>query len=286
MKQILGLFLIAWILLTIPSTVQAQQLPAGITLHREQAYIEDRDPKHRLDVYELAGAQKRPLVIWIHGGGWEIGNKENPAVIGLLWSKKFALASLNYRLSTQDAFPAQIQDVKAAVRWLRANADKFHLDEKRFAVVGASAGGHLAALLGTSHGEKSFEKGPHLNQSSAVQAVVDFYGPSDLSLYGASQPGDTLSRFIGGPIQTRRKEVQQANPITYIDKTDPPFFICHGDRDTVVPLAHSQKLHEGLQKAGLSTELLVVPGAGHSFIGGFNQNDRVMAFLDRVFGTR
>ncbi|MCX6849805.1 MAG: alpha/beta hydrolase [Verrucomicrobia bacterium] len=286
MKQITHLLLITLTLLAAQIALQAQQLPSGITLHREQAYIEDRDPRHRLDVYELADGQKHPLIIWIHGGGWEMGNKENPSVIGLLWSKKYSLASLNYRLTTQDAFPAQIQDVKAAVRWLRANAAKFHLDEKRFAVVGASAGGHLAALLGTSSGEEAFEKGPHLNQSSAVQAVVDFYGPSDLSLYGASRPGDTLSRLIGGPIQIRRKEVQQANPITYIDKTDPPFFLCHGDRDTLVPPAHSQKLHEALQKAGVSTELLIVPGAGHSFIGGFNQNDRIIAFLDRAFSTR
>ncbi len=150
---------------------------------------------NRLDLYLPPKADApTPLVIWIHGGGWEAGNKDNPPGLGLL-KKGYALASINYRLSQEAKFPAQIEDCKAAIRFLRANAKKYNLDPDHFGVWGASAGGHLVALLGTTGGVKELEgDGPNKEESSAVQAVVDWFGPTDMLQMKAQAGRPTSNR--------------------------------------------------------------------------------------------
>jgi acetyl esterase/lipase len=159
---------------------EAAALPKGVRFLQDLQYVEHGHERNRLDLYLPEKAESRlPLIVWIHGGGWQAGSKEACPTVYLA-AKGYAVASINYRLSQHAAYPAQIEDCKAAIRWLRANAAKYHLDPDRVGVWGGSAGGHLVALLGTTAGMKELEgKGGNLDQSSRVQCVVDFFGPTD-----------------------------------------------------------------------------------------------------------
>ena len=287
--------LLLWTLLaascTSVGTAHSQNPPpsethAGVRIWRDVAYVSKGHERQKLDFYapspDSGGAGPWPCVVFMHGGGWQAGSKSGNAAMGLCW-RGYAVASIGYRLSSDAPFPAQIEDCKAPVRFLRAHAARFNIDPKRIGASGDSAGGHLAAMLGTTGGVKSFDVGEHLDQSSRVQAVTDVYGPTNLAFYGTSQPGDTLASFIGGPIQDNRAKVQAANPIAYVDAGDPPFAIFHGDADPIVPLRHSEALHEALQKAKVPVTLKVLPGAGHGFHGQALQEvgAGVLAFFDK-----
>jgi acetyl esterase/lipase len=271
--------------------VRAPRLPAGVEALRDLEYSRPDDRPLMLDLYvPEEGPRPRPVVLWVHGGAWRSGSKERcPA----LWLTRhgYAVASINYRLSGVAQFPAQIHDVKTAIRWLRAQAQKYELDPERVGAWGSSAGGHLVALLGTSDGVEKLEgKGGHADQSSRVQAVCDFFGPTDfLQMDAHSPPGSPIthdassspeSLLIGGPIREHPDEVARANPITWVDRDDPPFLILHGDRDPLVPLHQSQLLHAALAQAGVDVTLHVVEGAGHGF-GGPDIERRVLEFFDR-----
>jgi len=244
-------------------TPPAAILAPGIAAAPNLAY--GTHPRQTLDLF-YSETRVLPLVVFIHGGAWESGDKAEDLAYGLTYYG-FAVASINYRLSRDAIFPAQLEDCKLAVRWLRFNAGRYHLDPTRVAVYGASAGAHLASLMGTTGGVAAFDVGDYLEESSRVQAVVDFFGPSDLALYGPSKPDDALTRLFGGLTASLPEQVAAANPITYIAPGDPPFFIAHGDSDTIVPLIHSQILVAALQKAGVPVELHVVEGGGHGFEG-------------------
>ena len=239
------------------------KLPEGTKVERDLAYGDHA--RQKLDVYLPAGDGPFPLVLWVHGGGWQGGSKEggNPA-LGLL-GRGFAVASTNYRLSQHAPFPAQIHDVKAAVRYLRANAKKYKLDADRFGVAGASAGGHLVALLGTGGDVKALEGDVGSKDvSSKVHCVLDFFGPTDLARLSPPRAKENpVTRLLGGSPADKRTLATLANPITHVTKDDPPFLIVHGDKDTLVPLSQSELLHDALKKAGLDVTLKVVPSAGH-----------------------
>jgi acetyl esterase/lipase len=243
----------------------------------------------RLDLYLPAGSTPAPVIVWVHGGGWQSGdkslNEQHPALRQR--SRGYAVASVEYQLSAEAVFPAQIADCRAAIRWLRANAAQYRLDPKRIAAWGSSAGGHLVALLGTSAGARSLEdlSQGHGTESSAVQAVVDWYGPADFLQMDPSHllPGSPESRLLGCTVTDCPDRVALANPMTYIDASDPPFFIQHGSADPVVNLRQSELLHGALTAAGVPSALTVLPGAGH---GGseFTTASNVAlieAFLDR-----
>jgi acetyl esterase/lipase len=185
---------------------------------------------------------------------------------------------------------AQIEDCKAAVRWLRAHASEHRLDPDRFAAWGASAGGHLAALLGTTGGVKPFDVGEHLDVSSRVQAVLDFFGPTDFTQMAKHSPPNARfdhdasdspeSLLIGGAVQEHKDKAAAANPITYVSKDDPPFLIMHGNRDPLVPHQQSELLRNALEAAGVPVTLRIIEGAGHGFGG--PDIDRVVAgFFDQ-----
>jgi acetyl esterase/lipase len=248
------------------------RLPAGARVDRDVVY--GPHERNKLDVYRPAGDGPWPLVIWVHGGAWQAGSKDGGGPALRLLDRGYAVASVNYRLSQHAQFPAQIEDCKAAVRWLRANAQKYGLDPNRFGVWGASAGGHLVALLGTAGDVKDLDgTGGNLGVSSRVQAVCDWFGPSDFSkVVEQAIPGTRIDRtradcpeakLIGGRIADYPDRVKRANPITYISKDDPPFLIVHGDQDTTVPVGQSRILHEALKAAGVDSTLVVIPGAGH-----------------------
>lgn len=263
----------------------------------------------KLDLYlPTTGLAPRPLLVWIHGGGWSGGNRFPAPVHALQMRERgFAVASISYRLSGQAAlwggepvtFPAQIHDAKAAIRWLRAHAAQYQIDANRIAVWGSSAGGHLAALIGTSGNNPELEGtvGVHPEQSSAVQVAVDYYGPIDLfamnpdittppgsainhdaptspesRLIGFSQPGQGIGVLRANrenpaaPFPQLVEKVVQCNPQTWADINDPPFMIVHGTADTSVPYAQSQRLLNTLAALGHNPVFVPVPGGGH---GGF-----------------
>ncbi|MCB1226347.1 MAG: prolyl oligopeptidase family serine peptidase, partial [Verrucomicrobiales bacterium] len=167
-------------------------------------------------------------------------------------------------------FPAQIEDCKAAIRWLRAHAEEYGLDAKAFGVGGSSAGGHLVALVGTSGGVREFDVGQHLDMSSAVQAVYDLYGPTDLIRFGQT-PGyeshataeSPEGKLLGGAPAQMKEAAAKANPITHIDANDPPFLIVHGDADPTVPINQSESLYAALVEAGIPTRFITIQGGGH-----------------------
>ena len=247
---------------------------------------------NRLDLYLPKADAPLPLVIWIHGGGWEAGSKEDAPGFGLL-NKGYAFASINYRLSQEAKFPAQIEDCKAAVRFLRANAKKYNLDPDHIGVWGASAGGHLVALLGTTGSVKELEgDGPNKDVSSAVQAVVDWFGPTDMlqmakqavekPVFDADSADSPVGRLFGGPVQEHKDLADKANPIHFIGKDAAPFLIFHGDKDNIVPLGQSKILDEALKAAKVESTLVVIEGAGHGGPGfGSPENlQKIQAFLD------
>jgi acetyl esterase/lipase len=257
------------------SSVQAQppgqSVPADAIVHRDLPYVTNGHERQKLDLYLPEIGNKRPLIIWIHGGAWMMGNKENAGALQFL-SEGFAVASVNYRLSQHAIFPAQIEDCKAAVRWLRAHAGQYSLDPERFGAWGPSAGGHLVALLGTTGDTKEFEVGENLMFSSKVQAVVDFFGPTDFLEMDKQRlpdgmvhntPDSPESRLVGGHIAGNEDKVQKANPITYVTQSAPPFLIVHGDADPLVPHHQSELLDASLRAAGVKVRFYTVKGGGH-----------------------
>jgi len=250
------------------------------TTYSNLAYVNDGNVRHLLDLYVPNGAtSSTPLIIWIHGGGWRNGDKSlGPNSHPLRYaSRGYAVASLNYRLSDEAIFPAQIYDVKAAIRWLRANATQYNLDVTRFGTWGQSAGGHLASLAGTSNDVVDMEGtvGGNLQYSSRVQATVDWYGPTDFlqmdvqagqsGCIGSNMnsPDSAPSRLVGCAIQTCPQAVQRANPMTYVTMDDPPFFIEQGTVDCTVPLGQSQIFQNLWQSIGHDSALTFLQGAGH-----------------------
>jgi acetyl esterase/lipase len=245
-----------------------------------------------------------PLVIFIHGGGWQLGHPmvTNPIYrrldpIGKLLRAGFAVARISYRFSGEGPFPRPLHDCKAAVRFLRNRAALFGVDPKRFAAMGDSAGGHLAALVGLTADREDLEgEVGDTTGSSAVQAVIDWFGPAELltmsrqalpdAMRGMDQADSPESRLIGGPLQERRQAAIAASPITYVSKSAPPFNIQHGSHDRLVPVGQSRALHRALLDAGAASTLKIIEGADHCFWGVEDDGivERDIAFLRATFG--
>lgn len=272
-------------------------LPERTTIHRDVTYEQVGDRKLPLDLYLPDGAEQSkqplPLVIWVHGGGWKSGSKNGLGRCKTLLSHGYAVASVEYRLSGEAIFPAAIEDCKAAVSYLRLNAKKYNLDPERFGAWGSSAGGHLVALLGTTNDIEDFNTHPVCKKASpAVQAVCNWYGPSDFlrmndfpSNIDHDAPDSPESRFIGGPIHENKAKVAWANPITHVSAGDPPMLLMHGDRDMLVSFNQSELLYTALQKHNVASELYKVVGGGHGF-GGAKESpqelvERCMKFFDK-----
>lgn len=288
--------------LLLSATAQTPAVAQGIKAFRDLAYVPHGHNHQKLDLYLPENAQTpTPLVVWIHGGGWVDGDKAGcpPLTSGFL-QRGYAAASLNYRVSGDALFPAQIEDCKAAIRWLRAHAKEYNLDPSRIGVWGASAGGHLVALLGTTGQTREFDVGENLDQSSAVQAVCDFFGPTDLLQMDAhavpnahlihNSPQSPESRLVGGPIQQEpyKSLARRVNPILYLKPGAPPYLIVHGDHDPLVPHHQSELLFAALQSARVPVHFHTIEGAGHGVgFGGQDIHDMVAAFFDyRLLGVK
>lgn len=265
--------------------------PSDATILRDLIYKRAGDTSLKIDLYLPKGlTSPAPMILCIHGGGWSRGNKRQcPAT--MMVRDGYAVASMQYRLTNEAAFPAQIEDCKAAVRWLRANAEKYRFDPDRIGVWGHSSGAHLAALLGTSGGVKSLEgAGENQQYSSRVQAVCEISGPADLlrmyqdvangSSAMAPEAKAAIEALIGGPIAEHKETAIAASPMTYISKDDPPFLIIHGEQDATVPVSQSELFAAALKAAGIDVTLKVVAGRGHG-TGGPRFEPMIKAFFDR-----
>ena len=222
-----------------------------------------------MDVYyPQTAAGALPVVMYVHGGGWTGGDKTAGAganEIPEMIKRGYLVVSVNYRLAPQYKFPAMIEDVKCAVRYLRAKASDYGLDPDKIGVWGGSAGGHLVALLGTADASAGFEgSSGYLDQSSRVQAVVDFFGPAELNTMFRGHQVDVMENAFG-VTDSESQVLKAASPVTYISRDDPPFLIFHGDKDTVVPFNQSQILYNRLIAAGVTATLIKVENAGHTF---------------------
>ncbi|QLH31811.1 MAG: alpha/beta hydrolase [Cyclobacteriaceae bacterium] len=265
--------------------------PKGTILHGNIPYNNDQLPKHLLDIYLPENAKgKIPLVVFVHGGGWLVNDKYADIgymkkTVAEIVSSGYALASIDYRFATQAVFPAQIQDCNRAVSFLIDHADQYGFDKNRIAVIGFSAGGHLASLMGLSKNNniESFFM-PGTNKSFTFKAVVDFYGPAELILFpGNDDPKSPESLLIGAAPLARPDLAKAASPVTYVDKDDPPFLIIHGEKDDLVSPKQSQLLSAWLSVAGIQNELIMVKDAPH-FGEMFDTDEirsRVIGFLKR-----
>lgn len=256
------------------ATIALAQLP-GVQVDRNLVFAHASGHDLVLDLYrpeKPAGAL--PVVVWTFGGAFRADNRLSQARNATwLATKGYAVAIISYRLSGEAIFPGAVHDVKAAVRWLRANAARYGLNKDRFGAWGESSGGYMAIMLGVSGGVEYLEGDlGNPKESSRVQAVVDFFGPTDfLKMDAAALPGGMKhdppdspeSLFIGGPIQENKDKVARANPITYVTRDVPPFLILHGDRDPLVPCNQSELLFDALKKAGADVTFHRLVGAGH-----------------------
>ena len=276
----------------------------------------------KLDLYlpqQARGGAARPLVIYIHGGAWTGGIprtsatfQDFPGVLASLAARGYVVASVSYRLREEAPFPAAAQDVKAAIRWLRANAAEYGIDPARAVVWGASAGGQLAALAAATCGVAALEPeapasppSTTAQASDCVQGAAIWYGVLDFEqLQAARSQGRPVGEgvvgvpeagYLGCTGACSPAVLRFASPTAYVDRTDPPFLLIHGDQDRTVPVAQSRLMHETLQRQGVASELVVVPGVDHSFIapdpaaGYAAARDalaRVFAFIDRTIGPR
>jgi len=218
-----------------------------------------------MDVYFPEAGGPWPTVVYVHGGSWISGDKSEAALFATgMASQGYLVVSINYRLYPAARYPAMIEDVKCAIRSLRANADQYNLDPNRIAAMGVSAGGHLVALLGTSDQSAGTDVGEYLEQSSRVQAVIAMAPVTDLTRNFPNADIE-LMRHVG----FGEENIVQASPITHITADDPPFLLIHGDRDTVVPYEQSQLMYDRLVQTGVPAQLVIIKNADHS-LSAFN----------------
>src|SRR5215469_7371693 len=230
-----------------------------------------------------------PVVVYLHGGGWR-GHKGKTGT--RFASRGFFGVVVDFRPSDEAPFPAQLEDVKCAIRFLRAKAKEFHIDTARIAVWGDSSGGHIAALLGTTGNVKEFEgAGGWQDFSSRVNAVILVSAPTDLQRAfeearqlgiteeALAQPRADVEQFIGGRLEESKEKLARANPIAYVAKDDPPFLLIHGDQDQVVSASNSIWLYEALKAANVPAELDILKGSGHN-ISGESSFPLILGFLD------
>ena len=270
--------------------VPVATLGSGVTVHHgvEFAVVEGYRPL-LLDLYvPAADVASGAAIVYLHGGGWAVGSRRrfgrafaswSPTPLDLLAQAGFVVATADYRLSGEACFPAQLHDVKAAIRWVRGDAERLGVDAGRVMTWGESAGGHLAVLAGLTGGRSELEGavGDFTDQSSAVCGVVDWYGPMNLLSIGAQHAlgsekrpddaGSWESSMVGAPLQSDPARTRAASPISYVHAVAPPIQIHHGTVDTQVPCAQSIEFVDALRVAGGTADLILVEGSDHFWTG-------------------
>ncbi|MDI1311079.1 alpha/beta hydrolase [Prosthecobacter sp.] len=229
----------------------------GEKIYRDVEFAAPGGRRLCMDLYVPKTAKPAPVVLWMFGGGWRFGSKGYHVNVRDLTSVGIAVASIQYRLSQDAVYPAQLEDCCAAAEWLRVNGARYGIDATRMGASGESSGGHLATMLAAKAGK------------SRIQAVCALYSPTDLNELGAlyAKPGkeSLIDKFLGGTLEQKYALAADASPLNYISSSLPPFLIIHGERDRVVPLEHSERLFFALADAGVDAQFIVVPGKGHWF---------------------
>lgn len=245
-----------------------------------------------LDLYMPANVRNPPLVVFIHGGAWRFGSRASVSTVDLV-DHGFAVASVSFRLSPVAPLPAMVHDIKGAIRFLRARASEFGFDGERIGITGVSSGGHLAALVGLSNGSEPHEGdvGGNLGVSSDVQAVVSYFGASNLtSILGQSTPfglnvrEPALELLLGGGVEEQVNLARFGSPVFQVDENDPPLLLLHGDQDPQMPINQTHELHGIAKEHGLDVHFEVVHGAAHGGADFFDaeRTELVAAFFDRT----
>jgi acetyl esterase/lipase len=293
MKRRLFAVLIVPFLLQALAWAQPAQTDAKVEIERDLVYGKGGDVDLMLDMARPAGVKGPvPCIVCVHGGGWRFGSRQDlskpmpqldgkMSLIELLASKGYVAVSISYRLSAAAKFPAQIEDCKAAVRWLRANAKKYNIDPDWIGAVGFSAGGHLVCLMGAADKSDGLEgKGGNPDQSSRVQAVVSFFGPTDFTIksWPEAVEKELLVPFLGASYDKDPAIYKKASPITYVNKNSPPFLFIHGTKDALVGIDQSEKMQKKLEDAGVSAQLIRMEGFGH----GWGGKDALKSFDDSL----
>lgn len=248
-----------------------------------------------LDLYMPDGVPSPPLLVWVHGGAWNSGTKAS--VPKVFVQHGIATASLDFRQASEARFPAQVHDIKAAIRFLRANATKYGYRADRIAIAGSSSGAHLAALVGVTNGHPELEgtEGEYADRSSAVQAIVAYYGASNLNSilaqstpFGLNVRRPALERLLGALPESVPDLATLASPVAHVDENDPPLFLLHGDQDPQMPINQSHELDGAYKKLGLDVRFHVVHGAAHGgdVFFAFEQLRPVLVFLRRTLEAR
>ncbi len=266
--------------LRIPCLLVAASLAWGLTAAAEEpafrkvsdlVFAEVDGRELLLDLYLPLESAQSPLIVYVHGGAWRGGSRDSMPLTGLL-DEGYAIASVDYRLTPEARFPAQVHDIKAAIRFLRANQERHPYDARRVAVAGSSAGGHLAALVGVTNGTAELEGsvGAYLDQSSEVQAIVAYFGASNLltilqqsTPHGLGVRIPALQLLLGGQPEQERELAMLASPVFHVDKSDPPLLLLHGDQDPQMPINQSHELQGKYKSLGLPVGLHVLHGAAH-----------------------
>jgi acetyl esterase/lipase len=244
-----------------------------------------------LDIHLPANVRQPRLLVWVHGGAWTTGNKT--AYPAFLVEQGFAVATLDFRSSNDAKFPADVHDIKAGIRFLRAKAKEYGYRADRIGIVGASSGGHLAALVGVTGGNKELEgnEGDFPNESSSVQAIVSYFGASDLTTIlpqstpaGLAVRAPALERLFGAPPDQAPELAKLASPVFHVDRDDPPAFLLHGDQDLQMPVNQALEMQWAYQNVGRSMDMLILHGVDHvapPFFAG-KPVDQVVQFLKRT----
>ena len=267
-----ALCLMGWLLIALPSPAQAPQVPDNVLFESGIEYTNPDGQHLQLNLARpKTGDGPFPAVLCIHGGGFRAGKRDSyDNLIIRLAEQGYVAATITYRLAPKYPFPAAIHDTKAAVRWLRANAEKYHIDPNRIGVTGGSAGGHLAQFLALTGDIKALEgDGGNPTQSTKVTCVVNVYGPSDFTKsYGKSvDAAQVLPLFLGGDLTTAKAQHLRASPLYWVTPDASPTLCIHGTEDKYVAHEQAVWLIEKLQAAGVEAELVTLPGAGHGFKG-------------------
>ena len=257
-------------------------------------YVGNANPRQTLDLYipKTKTESPPPGVLWIHGGAWRKGSKDRPGRALKAAGLNCAIVSINYRLTPEKGWPAQIHDCKAALRWVKANAKQYHLDADRIVVWGASAGGHLVTFMGTTqnHPELDGALGSHIDQSTSVKAVINFFGPTDflvMNQQGSSMDHNAASspegQLLGGEVSALKARAKIASPFHQLSKDDAPILTVHGTKDPLVPYLQGKALDEKLDALQVPSVLLTVLDGGHGRGFGPSVDKAVVKFLKHHF---
>ncbi len=279
--------LVALLALAAVSTAAELPIPEGVTFTRDVEFSNVADQHLQLNVAQPKGAGPFPAVVCIHGGGFRAGKRESYDKLCLtLASRGYVAITVTYRLAPAFPFPAAVQDCKTAVRWLRANAAKYHVDPTRIGTTGGSAGGHLAQFLGVTAGVREFEGEGFADQSSAVSCVVNFYGPSDFtkSYEKSTDAKDVLPLFFGGDLSTKRREHIVGSPLYWANPNAAPTLVVQGTLDDHVAYEQGVWMVDRLKACAVEAELLTMEGAGHGFKGA--DLEKAESALLAFFGQR